>query len=262
MIVISLNGFVRLYKIVIGITIGLLCTGAITAQKAERERIREGNKLFDSEQFTEAEIAYRKSLEVNPRSFEGAYDLGNALYKQQKYPEAAEQYSLVASQGERLLSENPANIDRLAQVLHNLGNIGMQNKEYAQSIEFYKQSLRLNPTDNETRYNLALAQKLLENQESQEEEQEQQQEQQEQQQDQQEQQQDQQDQQDEQNQNQPPPEQQEEQQQEQPPQNDNMSRENAQQILDSFLQDEKDTQEKVREAQERQQERRRIDRQW
>ena len=243
----------RINKIIIGITVCLLCAGAVVGQKAERERIREGNKLYNAEKYTESEIAYRKSIEVNPRSFEGAYDLGNALYKQQKYPEAAEQYRLVASQGERLLSENPANVDRLAQVFHNLGNISMQGKDYAKSIEAYKQSLRLNPTDNETRYNLALAQKLLENQENQEDEQEQQQDQQEQQQDQQ---------QNDQNQDQQqPPEQQEEQQQEQPPQS-NISRENAQQILDAFLQDEKDTQEKVKQAQEKQRERRRTDRQW
>jgi len=243
----------RTNKIIIGITVGLLFAGTVMGQKAERERIREGNKLYDKEQYTEAEIAYRKSVEVNPRSFEGAYDLGNALYKQQKFPEAAEQYMLVASQGERLLSENPANVDRLAQVFHNMGNISMQGKDYAKSIEAYKQSLRLNPTDDETRYNLALAQKLLENQEEQEDEQD----------DQQEDQQDQQDQQqDNQDQNQQPPEQQEDQQQEQPPQNENMSRENAQQILDAFLQDEKDTQEKVKQEQARQRGRIRIDREW
>ena len=244
----------RIDKIIIGITVGLLCVGTITGQKAERERIHEGNKLYNQDKFTEAEIAYRKSIEVNPRSIEGVYDLGNALYKQQKYPEAVEQYSLIASQSERLLMENAENVNRLAQVFHNLGNIGMQNKDYAQSIEAYKQSLRLNPSDNETRYNLALAQKLLENQENEEEDQEEQQDQQQDQQDQQ---------QDDQNQNQQPPEQQDDQQQQEPPpQSGNMSRENAQQILDAFLQDEKETQEKVKQAQERQRERRRADREW
>ena len=240
-------------KIIICISIGLLCASSMMGQKAERERIREGNKLFEKEHFTEAEIEYRKSVEVNPRSIEGAYDLGNALYKQNKYPEAAEQYSLVVSQGERMLSENPANFYRLSQVFHNLGNISMQGEDYAKSIEAYKQSLRLNPADDETRYNLALAQKLLENQENQEEEQEEQQQEEQQEQDQP---------QDDQNQNQQPPEQQEDQQQEQPPQNDNMSRENAQQILDTFLQDEKETQEKVRQEQARQRGRLRIDREW
>ena len=241
----------RIDKIIIGISVGFLCAGTVMGQKAERDRIREGNKLYNKEQFTEAEIAYRKSIGVNPRSIEGAYDLGNALYKQKKYPEAAEQYQLVASQGERLLSENPANVKRLAQVFHNLGNISMQSKEYAKSIEAYKQSLRLNPSDDETRYNLALAQKLLENQDNQEDQQDQQDQQQQEQQDQQQD-----------DQNQPPPEQQQDQQQQEQQQNDRMSKENAQQILDAFLQDEKDTQEKVKQAQERQRERRRTDKEW
>ena len=233
--------------IIIGITIGLLCSGTITAQKAERERIREGNKLYEKEQFTEAEIAYRKSLEVNSRSFEGAYDLGNALYKQQKYPEAAEQYQLVASQSQRMLAENPANVNRIAQVFHNLGNIGMQAKDYAKSIEAYKQSLRLNPADDETRYNLALAQKLLENQEQEDQEQEQNQDQQ---------------QDDQQEQQQPPEDNRENKTQEEHQPDETMSRDNAQQILDAFLEDEKDLQEKVRRAQEQQRDRRRTDREW
>ena len=238
----------KITNIIIGIAISILCAVTVFGQKAERDHIREGNKLYNKEQFTDAEIAYRKSLEVNSRSFNGIYDLGNALYRQQKYPEAAEQYKLVAAQRERFLSENPANVNRLAQVFHNLGNIGMQAKDYANSIEAYKQSLRLNPADDETRYNLALAQKLLENQEQEEQEQEQQQDP---------------DQQDDQDQNQPPPQDDRENktQEEQQP-DEKMSQDNAQQILDAFLQDEKDLQEKVRQIQEQQRERRRTDRQW
>ncbi|MDR3268807.1 MAG: tetratricopeptide repeat protein [Tannerella sp.] len=247
------------HKTIIGMTtLGLLCATAAFGQKAERKHIREGNKLYNSEKYTDAEIAYRKSVDVNPRSVEGAYDLGNALYRQQKYPEAAEQYQLVTGQGERLLSENKHdNAPRLAQVYHNLGNIGMQNKEYAKSVEAYKQSLRLNPRDEETRYNLALAQKLLENQQ-QEQDQDQQKDQ-----DQEQEQQDrQQDQQNQQDQQQEQPKDQEQKTQEQPQPDEQMSQDNAQQILDAFLQDEKDTQEKVKKAQAKQQERRRSDKQW
>lgn len=130
----------------------MFCCGAVFAQKAERKNVREGNKLYETEKFTEAEIAYRKSLEVNPRSSEGTYNLGNALYKQKKFPEAAEQYQLLAGQGEKMI-ETPEGKARLAEIYHNVGNIGMQSKEYAKSVEAYKQSLRLNPKDDETRYN-------------------------------------------------------------------------------------------------------------
>ena len=147
----------RMRKSIIWMAAFMFCCGAVFAQKAERKNVREGNKLYETEKFTEAEIAYRKSLEVNPRSSEGTYNLGNALYKQKKFPEAAEQYQLIAGQGEKMI-ETPEGKARLAEIYHNVGNIGMQSKEYAKSVEAYKQSLRLNPKDDETRYNLALAQ--------------------------------------------------------------------------------------------------------
>ena len=148
----------RMRKSIIWMAAFMFCCGAVFAQKAERKNVREGNKLYETEKFTEAEIAYRKSLEVNPRSSEGTYNLGNALYKQKKFPEAAEQYQLLAGQGEKMI-ETPEGKARLAEIYHNVGNIGMQSKEYAKSVEAYKQSLRLNPKDDETRYNLALAPK-------------------------------------------------------------------------------------------------------
>ncbi|MDR1332091.1 MAG: hypothetical protein LBK07_08290 [Tannerella sp.] len=246
-------------KTIAGLIISFMCVGMVCGQKAERQQVRIGNKLYKDEKYTEAEIAYRKSMDVNPRSIEGTYDLGNALYRQQKFPEAAEQYRRLVDQKERLLDEDrPRNARRMAQVYHNLGNIGMNtalaarnagdvgasNQEYIKSIEAYKESLRLHPHDDETRYNLALAQKLLQDQQNE----------------------DPQPQQDPQNneeqQEQPQPQEDQPQKtREDQSQNEQMSEDNAQQILDAFLQDEKDTQEKMKQAQEQQQ-RRRTDKQW
>lgn len=230
----------------------LLLPGVIFAQKAERKNVREGNKFYQSEKFTEAEIAYRKSLEVNPKSVEGTYNLGNALYKQGKYPEAAEQYQLSIGQ-----EKDP---DKLAQAFHNMGNISLQNKEYEKSVMAYRQSLRLNPTDDETRYNLALAQKLLSNQQNQNQDQDK---------DKEKEDKDKKDQDKDQNQDQEKQDQQQQEDdkkkdktQEQPQQNEQMSKDNAQQMLDAFLQDEKDTQEKVKKAQAQQQQRRKTDKEW
>ncbi|OAV65884.1 putative O-linked N-acetylglucosamine transferase, SPINDLY family [Bacteroidales bacterium Barb6XT] len=222
------------------------------AQKAERENVRDGNKLFKEEKFTESEIAYRKGIDVNPRSVEGTYNLGNALYKQNKLPEAAEQYQLTAGQGEKM-AQTPEGRLRLSEVYHNTGNISMQNKDYAKSIEAYKQALRMNPQDHETRYNLALAQKLLQDQQQQNEDQNQDQQKEEQkdenkeQQDQQQQQQN---------------DQKQEKTQEESQSNEQMSQDNAKQILDAFLQDEKDTQEKVKQMQMQQQQKRRSEKEW
>lgn len=229
-----------------------LGTGLTFAQKAERKNVREGNKLYESEKYTEAEIAYRKSLEVNPRSTEGTYNLGNSLYKQGKFAEAAEQYQIIAGQGEKMVS-TPEGKARLSGVYHNMGNVFMNAKDYGKAIEMYKQSLRLNPKDDETRYNLALAQKQLSDQQNQDQSQDQQNEDKQENKDQNKNQQQQQQQQDDQKQDKT-------QEQQQP--NEQMSKDNAQQMLDAFLQDEKDTQEKVKKAQMRQQQSRKTEKEW
>lgn len=242
----------RIEKIIC-IVVFLMGSSSLFAQKAEREHIRSGNELYESEKYTESEIEYRKALEVNPRSIEGTYNLGNSLYKQKKYPEAAEQYQLLMGQAERM-KESSEGTQRLAQVYHNVGNIFMNNKDYAKSVEAYKQSLRLNPSDDETRYNLALAQKLLHDQQEQQQDQSQNQENQDQDENK--------DQQDQQKQQQQPDDQQQNKTQEQAQPDEQMSRDNAQQILDAFLQDEKNTQEKVKKAQMQQQQRRKTDKEW
>ena len=107
-----------------------------------------------------------------------------------------------------------------------------RRRKLKKTIEAYKESLRNNPKDDETRYNLALAQKLLKDQQQQQQNQNQDQQKQDQQQDKKDQNKDQQDQQ---------------QQQQQPQQNKNeMSKENAEQLLNAVMQDEKNVQEKVK----------------
>ena len=129
------------------------------AQKAERKNIKEGNKLYEKKKYTESEISYRKALEVNKKSKEGSYNLGNALFKQNKTKEALEQYQIA-------LSQQPDPIKR-SQILHNAGNGFMQAKDYSNAVASYRMSLRFNPNDDETRYNLAVAQAYLKNQQQQ-----------------------------------------------------------------------------------------------
>ena len=232
---------------------------SVFSQKQVRKELRNGNKEYRQEKYTEAEISYRKALEANARSTDAAYNLGNSLFKQGKKPEALEQYQAAVSV--------ETDKKKLADSWHNIGNVFMAEKDYKKSVDAYKQSLRNNPKDNETRYNLALAQKLLEDQENQEQNQEQNQdqnqdqqekekEQQQNQEQNQEQQQDQQQQEQEQQQNQ----QQEQQQQQQNP--NEMSKQSAEQILDAMMQNERDTQEKVKEQQMRQQKQRKTDKNW
>ncbi len=133
-------------------------TFPVVAQE-ENAYIREGNRHYKSNKFTEAEIAYRKGLLKNSKSLEATYNLGNALFKQEKYAEALEQY-------QKIVPTDKIPKEKLAAALHNTGNALLMQQKVAESIEAYKNSLKLNPKDDETRYNLALAQYLLKNQEN------------------------------------------------------------------------------------------------
>ena len=73
-------------------TIFLLSVASVSAQKAERDYIRKGNRLFNDSVFVDAEVNYRKALEVNPKSTVSMYNLGNTLSQQQKFQDAMEQY--------------------------------------------------------------------------------------------------------------------------------------------------------------------------
>ena len=132
----------------------LLAAAGVSAQKAERDYIRKGNRLFNDSVFVDAEVNYRKALEANPKSTVSMYNLGNTLSQQQKFQDAMEQY-VSASKIEK-------DKMKLAHIYHNMGVIFQAGKDYAKAVDAYKMSLRNNPTDHETRYNLALAQKNAE----------------------------------------------------------------------------------------------------
>ena len=205
---------------------------AVYGQKTERDYLRSGNKLYKDSTFVKAEVDYRKALELEPKSTDAMYNLGNALLMQQKAKEAMEQFE-AASRVEKDKA-------KLAQIYHNMGVILQSSKQLPQCIEAYKQALRNNPKDDETRYNLALAQKQLQDQQQNQDQNQDQDKQ-----DQQKEQDKQQDQQKDQQQNQD-----QQQQPSQPEKKDNeMSKENAEQLLNSVMQDEKDVQDKVKKQQ-------------
>ena len=240
------------------------------AQKSYREHLRSGNRIYVDSIFDKSEIEYRKAIEKDGKDANAHFNLGNALLFQNKGEEALKEYELAAMYEE--------DKERLAQVYHNTGVLMQAAKDYKNAVEAYKQALRNNPNDDETRYNLALAMNQLkqqqqdqqqqqqdqqqqqqdqqqqqqDQQQQQQDQQQQQQDQQQQQQDQQQQQQDQQQQQqDQQQQQQDQQQQQQDQQQQQQDQqqqqqDQQMSKENAQQLLEAAMQDEKDVQEKVK----------------
>lgn len=242
-------------------SIFICCTLCGTAQQmTEQDYIRSGNKFYADSLFEKAEVEYRKALEINSASTDALYNLGNALFNQiaqapAKAGESLDQYKTAAK-----LETDKA---RLAQIYHNMGVLLYLGEQYGESVAAYKESMRNNPHDDETRYNLAKAMYMNKQQEQQKNEQEQEQEEQKQEQQQQQQKEEQQQQQQEQEQqqqeqqNQEQQEQQNQQQQEQEAQQqqseEQISKENAEQILNALMQDEKDIQEKQKKMMQQQQ---------
>lgn len=123
------------------------CVTNVYAQ-SDRQFIRSGNKLYRSQNYAKAEAEYRKAIAQNGQNPQAMYNLGCALMMQQKDSAAIVQYENAGK------LEN--NKSRKAKIYHNIGVICQHRQMYGEAIEAYKESLRNNPDDNETRYNLAL----------------------------------------------------------------------------------------------------------
>ena len=207
--------------------------------QADRQHIRQGNKLYRQEKYDKAEVEYQKALAANQRNPQAIYNLGCAMMMQQKDSAAIVQF------------ENAGKLEtdkrRKSMAFHNMGWICQKHQMYGEAIEAYKESLRNNPEDNETRYNLALCQRQQKkNQQNQggggkdDKKQD-----------------DEQDKKDKKDQNQ----QQDQQKQQQPPPKDQMSKENAEQLLNAAMQEEKATQQRMKKSMQHPN-RRRLQKNW
>ena len=222
------------------VTVCLLLIAVAAQAQTDRQYVRQGNKLFQKGDFEHAEVAYAKAIEKNEKNPQAHYNLGNALMAQRKDSAAVVQFQAAGQ-----LETNPL---RKSQAYHNIGVVCQQNKLYGDAIEAYKQALRLNPNDDETRYNLALCkhekQKQDQNQQNQNQNQ-----------------QNKDDQQKKDNQDKQEQQQQDQDKQKQQEQKPQMSKENAEQLLNAAMQQEKQTQKRMKEA-EKQGERRQVEKNW
>ena len=215
---------------------------AIGAQaQTDRTHIRQGNRLFHQQKYEQAEVEYRKAVGKNSANPQAHYNLGCALFAQKKDSAAVKQYEMAGR-----LEKAPR---RKAMVYHNLGVVCQQHQLYDQAIAAYEESLRNNPNDNETRYNLALCQRLQKkqkqnggknNQKNKDKK-------------------DNKKQQNKQKNNKQNKQDQNKQQQQQP--KEQMSKDNAQQLLNYAIQQEKATQERLK-RNEQQPQRRRLQQNW
>ena len=221
-------------RYILFIIFSLLFSHAVA--QTDRQMIRQGNKQYRKGNVAEAEVLYRKAVERNERNPQANYNLGNSLMAQRKDSLAITQLEKAAK-----LETNPL---RRAQAYHNMGVICQQHRMFGEAIEAYKEALRNNPTDHETRYNLELCKRQQKDQQQDQNQQNKQNK-------------DNKDKQDQQKQEQK----QDQQKQDQQQQKQQMSKENAEQLLKAAMQEEKQTQERMKKAQQQPQ-KRRLEKNW
>jgi Ca-activated chloride channel family protein len=206
----------------------------------ERKVIRDGVRAYEDGEFGEAEVQFRKAENINQESYEAEFNTGVALYGQEKYEETVKQYQTLLDQTD--------DAGKTAHIWHNIGNSLLEAQQYAPSIEAYKNSLRRNPSDEDTRYNLAYAKQKLKEEEEQQQNEDQNKDQDQQDQEKNQDQQDQeenQDQQDQEQEKENDQDQDQDQEQEQQPVPREISKEDAERMLKAIQQQEKDVKEKV-----------------
>ncbi|QLG45504.1 tetratricopeptide repeat protein [Costertonia aggregata] len=123
------------------------------ALKASKNLTWEANKQLSEDKFADAEADYRKAISKSTENIAAPYNLGNAYYQKESYNEAFGRFKQAGELAEDKTAKHKA--------YHNMGNVFMKNKEYQKAVEAYKEALRNNPKDEETRYNLALAKEML-----------------------------------------------------------------------------------------------------
>ncbi len=137
-----------------------------TKEEQEEQRLKnlqesknytwDGNKALSEKDFVNAEAEYRKAIALSNDNSVAPYNLGNAYYINETYNEAFTRYKQAGELATSKVDKHKA--------YHNMGNVFMKEKQYEKAVEAYKQALRNDSTDEETRYNLALAQEMLKKQ--------------------------------------------------------------------------------------------------
>lgn len=153
-------------KLIITLFFLLLIVNPSVLAQGGRKYVRQGNKKYENELYLESEILYRKSLDKDQSSYEANFNLGDALYKQEKYEDASRRFSDLTDE-----KENKTDIGK---IYHNLGNSLLKENRIEESIEAYKNALRNNPNDQDTKHNLAYAMNMLRQQQQSQQQQQQQ----------------------------------------------------------------------------------------
>ena len=127
----------------------------------ERRQVRKGNKAYAEGDFNESIARYEEALKLAPAIYEPAYNLANGYYKAQRYDHAEKGMAAIAA-------DSTLNDAQRAEAYYNLGNAQFQQRKLQEALESFKQSLRIDPADEDSRFNYAYTKKLLDQQNKQE----------------------------------------------------------------------------------------------
>ena len=133
----------------------MLFISCVTNAQEKDKTLPKGNDAFAEKKYADAEAEYRISQSKYPKKAVASYNLGNSIYRQKQVAEAKNQFAKAIKEAKTKTEKHRA--------YHNLGNCLFTEKEYGGAVEAYKNALRSNPNDEETRYNFALAKEYLKN---------------------------------------------------------------------------------------------------
>ncbi len=146
----------RLSSFLVIICLVTLFSGLQINAQSTRSLVNDGVKLYNDQKFADAEVNFKKGTEITPNSFEAKFNLGDAYYKQQRYDEAMQSYQSAMTDAKNDLDKS--------KIYYNVGNSLLKSQKIKESIGAYKEALKLNPEDQQAKYNLSYALNQLKNQ--------------------------------------------------------------------------------------------------
>jgi Ca-activated chloride channel family protein len=123
--------------------------------QSTRDLVNDGVELYNEQKFADAEVNFKKGTETNPQNFEAKFNLGDAYYKQQRYDEAMKSFQSAFVDAKNELEKS--------KLYYNIGNSLLKSQKIKESIGAYKEALKLNPNDEQAKYNLSYALNMLKN---------------------------------------------------------------------------------------------------
>lgn len=136
--------------------------GEIYAQQSNK-LINKGNEYYRQKEYDKAKLAYEEALNKEPGNTIASFNIGNALFREKNFADAARTFEEATQKTKDKTLQS--------KLFYNKGVAFTQQKQLEQSIEAYKESLRLNPSDSLARDNLQRALNEKKQQEQQEQQQ-------------------------------------------------------------------------------------------